>query len=94
MQAIETKLIPATNTKPTRIRARCERGNIIVSADALSGDQANGSESTHVAAAQKLVDRFVAEDSKQYGSDPKTNPWSAPRIVGGTKAGYAHVFAW
>jgi len=94
MQAIETKLIPATNTKPTRIRARCERGSIIVSADSLSGDQANGSESTHVKAAQLLVDRFVKEDSKRYGSDPAKNPWSAPRIAGGTKEGYAHVFTW
>lgn len=94
MQAIETKLIPATNTKPTRIKASCERGSIIVSADALSGDQANGSESTHVKAAQLLVEKFIKEDSKRYGSDPKINPWSAPRVVGGTKEGYAHVFVW
>ncbi len=94
MQAIETKLIPATNNKPTRIKASCERGSLIVSADSLSGDQANGSESTHVQAAQLLVNRFVEEDEKQYGSDPKKNPWAAPRIVGGTKEGYAHVFAW
>ncbi len=91
-QAIETKLLPATNTKPTRIKARCDRGSIIVSADSLSGDQMNGSEHTHVAAAQMLVDRFVAEDAKKYGSDPKKNPWSAPRIAGGTKEGYCHVF--
>ena len=94
MQAIETKLIPATNTKPTRIKASCERGSIIVSADSISGDQMNGSESTHVRAAQILVDKFIAEDSKKYGSDPQRNPWNAPRVVGGTKAGYAHVFTW
>jgi hypothetical protein len=92
MQAIETKLIPCTNTKPTRIKASCERGSIIVSADSLSGDQANGSESTHVAAAQLLVNRFLAEDLKEYGSDPERNPWNAPRVVGGTREGYAHVF--
>lgn len=92
MQAIETKVIPATNTKPTRIKATCERGSIIVSADSLSGDQMNGSEFTHVRAAQILVDRFCAEDAKQYGSDPKTNPWNAKRVTGGTKEGYAHVF--
>lgn len=91
-QAIETKILPATNTKPTRIKARCERGSIIISADSLSGDQMNGSESTHVKAAQILVEKFIREDSKQYGSDPKTNPWNAPRVAGGTKEGYAHVF--
>jgi hypothetical protein len=92
MQAIETKILPATNTKPTRIKARCERGSITVSADSLSGDQMNGSESTHVKAAQILVDKFCAEDAKQYGSDPKRNPWNASRVVGGTREGYAHVF--
>lgn len=92
MQAIETKLIPATNTKPTRIKARCERGSIIVSADALSGDQANGSESTHVKAADLLVRRFAEEDLKEYGTPINKNPWMFRRVVGGTKEGYAHVF--
>ena len=92
MQAIETYLIPGTLTKPTRIKARCDRGSIIVSADSLSGDQMNGSESTHIKAAQLLVDKFVREDAKQYGSDPKKNPWNAPRVVGGTQKGCAHVF--
>lgn len=92
MQAIETKIIPATNTKPTRIKASCERGSIIVSADSLSGDQMNGSESTHVKAAQLLVQRFADEDLKEYGSPIETNPWLRQRVVGGTKEGYAHVF--
>ena len=92
MQAIETKLIPATNTKPTRIKASCDRGSIIVSTDSLSGDQANGSESTHVKAAQALVDRFCAEDLKEYGTPIEKNPWMFSRVVGGTKEGYAHVF--
>lgn len=92
MQAIETKLIPATNNKPTRIKARCERGSIIVSADSLSGDQMNGSESTHVKAAQLLVEKFISEDAKQYGSDQNQNPWNGPRVVGWTKEGYVHVF--
>ena len=92
MQAIETKIIPATNTKPTRIKASCERGSIIVSADSLSGDQANGSESTHVKAAQNLVNKFAQEDLEEYGTPIEKNPWMFPRVVGGTKEGYAHVF--
>lgn len=92
MQAIETKLIPATNTKPTRIRARCERGSIIVSADSLSGDQMNGSESTHVKAADALVRKFADEDLKEYGTPIEKNPWMFRRVVGGTREGYAHVF--
>lgn len=92
MQAIETKIIPATNTKPMRIRARCERGSIIVSADSLSGDQANGSESTHVKAVEILTRKFAAEDLKEYGTPIDKNPWMFPRVVGGTKEGYAHVY--
>lgn len=92
MQAIETKLIPATNTKPTRIKASCERGSIMVSADSLSGDQANGSDSTHIAAAKALVAKFVKEDERDYGSTPESNPWARPFVTGGTKEGYAHVF--
>ena len=92
MQAIETKLLPTTNTKPTRIRARCERGSIIVSADSLSGDQANDSESTHVKAADLLVRKFADEDLKEYGTPVDKNPWMFPRVVGCTREGYAHVF--
>ena len=92
MQAIETKLIPATNTKPTRIKARCDRGSIILSADSLSGDQMNDSESTHRAAARALIARFVAEDQEQYGTPPDKNPWSWPFVTGGTREGYAHVY--
>lgn len=33
MQAIITKYIPPTNYKPSRIRAKCERGSIILSWD-------------------------------------------------------------
>lgn len=92
MQAIETKLIPATNTKPTRIKASCDRGSIIVSADSLSGDQMNGSESTHVRAADLLVRKFAAQDLKEYGTPIDKNPWMFRRVTGGTKEGYAHVF--
>lgn len=33
MQAIKTKYLPATNTKPSRIKAECEAGSITISYD-------------------------------------------------------------
>ena len=49
MQAIETKYIPASNYRGSRIKATCERGSITVSYDdALNGEEA------HIAAAQAL----------------------------------------
>ncbi len=92
MQAIETKIIPATNTKPTRIKARCDRGSIIVSADSISDDQLNGSESTHIRAADMLARKFADEDLKEYGTPIDKNPWLFPRVTGGTREGYAHVY--
>lgn len=84
MQAIQTKFLPATSFNGSRIKASCERGSIIVSYDHAESDP-------HIAAAQALVDRFVAEDSKRYGTNK--NPWSRKRIVGGLPDGtQAHVF--
>ena len=85
MQAIETKYIGAGNVRGSRIKASCERGSITIPyPHELSG------EACHVAAADALVAKFVAEDAKEYGTH--NNPWSAPRVCGGTKTGYAHVF--
>lgn len=30
MQAIQTKMLPCTNTKPTRVKAECYSGSVIV----------------------------------------------------------------
>jgi hypothetical protein len=88
MQAITTKYLPATNTKPSRIKAACERGSITVSYDSAGSD-----EDAHVAAAQALVESFIVQDSAKYGSNAKSNPWNAKRVVGGLHSGgYAHVF--
>lgn len=86
MQAITTKIIPATNTKPTRIKASCERGSIIISyPHELTGD------ACHVAAADALCAKFIKEDSAKYGS--KYNPWQSVRVCGTNKAGdCVHVF--
>ena len=48
-------------------------------------------EACHVAAAQALVDKFVAEDAAKYGTH--VNPWSKPRVCGQIPSGeYVHVF--
>lgn len=86
MQTINTKYLPATNTRGSRIKATCERGSVTISYPSrLTGGDA------HVAAADALVCEFVAQDSKKYGSNK--NPWSARRIAGSLPDGsYAHVF--
>lgn len=85
MPAIESKFIPATNFKGARIKASCQRGSITVSyPHELSG------EACHVFAVDKLIAKFVKEDEKRYGTNK--NPWSAPRVVGGYKNVYYHVF--
>lgn len=86
MQAIQTKYLPATNFRGSRIKASCERGSIIISYPSeLSGDAA------HVAAADALVAKFFKEDAERYGGN--TNPWSKTRVCGGLPDGScAHVF--
>jgi hypothetical protein len=86
MQAITTKYLPVTNFKPSRIKAKCERGSIIVSFDHGLNIAEN-----HKAAADALVNKFVKEDKKRYGTDK--NPWSKKRAMGSFFNGeYAHVF--
>ncbi len=88
MQAIISKYLPATNFKPSRIKASCERGSVIVSYDSAQNEQG-----VHVWAANKLCERFVAEDAIKYGSRAETNPWAKPRVVGQIPSGeYVHVF--
>ena len=88
MQAILTKYLPATNCKGSRIKASCDRGSITVSyPHELSG------EACHVYAADKLIEKFLNEDRKKYGSDDSSNPWSSARVCGGLPGGnFAHVF--
>jgi hypothetical protein len=88
MQAIITKYLPATNTKPSRIKASCERGSIVITYPSdLSGD------AVHVAAADALVRKFVAEDAILYGTPTAKNPWNRKRVCGGLPSGgVAHVF--
>lgn len=88
MQAIISRILPPTNTRPTRIRAACERGSMIVSyPHDLSGD------ACHAYAVDQLCKKFVAEDAKRYGSNRERNPWARPRIMGTIPSGdVVHVF--
>lgn len=53
MQAIETKYLPYTNTKPSRIKASCDAGTIIV-----SWDYGLNIEENHIAAALQLANKL------------------------------------
>lgn len=88
MQAIITKYLPATNFRGSRVKASCQRAFIIV-----DWDHANNPEQMHIAAAQSLIRKFLAEDKKRYPSDASVNPWSRKRCCGQLPDGsYAHVF--
>jgi hypothetical protein len=88
MQAIITTYKPATNTRGSRILARCTRGSISVSYDYDLDSDFN-----HIAAAQALVNRFIKEDQLTRSEPPRLNPWNRDRAVGQLPNGsYAHVF--
>lgn len=85
-QAIRTRYLPATNHRPSRIKAECDRGSIVVSYDTHTTDL-----DAHIAAVDALVARFVAEDNTRYGTH--ANPWARQRAVGGLPDGSkVHVY--
>ena len=88
MQVITTKIMPATNTKPTRIKASCERGSIIV-----SYDHAGSAEEGHRHCALKLCRSFVEADAMQHGeASIASNPWARPFVSGQLANGdWVHV---
>lgn len=79
MKAILTKIIPCTNTKPTRIKAYTEGGNqIMISWDHADGFGKRTQGQAHLFAARKLCDKMG---------------WTGELIGGGTPDGYCFVFA-
>jgi hypothetical protein len=79
MKAILTKVIPCTNTKPTRVKAYTEGGNSITlswSECDNNGDGLDGK--AHLYAAQALANKMQ---------------WPGKLLGGGTPEGYAFVFA-
>ena len=90
MQAIYTKYIPATNFKPSRIKASCERGSLTICFDSL---EPMADCDKFSAAARLLCEKFIAEDAAKYGSQPWQSAWSREFVSGGlAQGGYAHVF--
>ena len=74
MQAIITKFLPATNFKPSRIKATCERGSITISADSvLTG------EALHIAAVNALPTLLaalaVAEAAREFHIGTHVPDW-------------------
>ncbi len=87
-QAILSKVIPASPTKPTRVKATCARGSYTMNYDSERGLTEN-----HIACVQYLVSRFATEDYSKNGVDMNKNTWCKPRVVGQLPNGdYCHVF--
>jgi len=80
MQAIATRYLPATNNRPSRMRAWCERGSITVSYHCSGNDMPRY-------AAEALCRKFAQEDARQYGTAVEANPWLRPMIEGGLPRG-------
>jgi len=87
MQSIQTKYLPATNTRGSRIKAICERGSVTIPyPHELSGDE------VHRAAVLALVTRFLDEDESK-GTPRETNFWNRAFVSGSLPDGsMAHVF--
>ena len=80
MQAIQTKVLTATSTLPTRIVATCQAGRLVQSRDSLADDATfvipaslSDWERPHYVAAWKLAASFDWINNKAYG-----------QLVGGT----------
>ena len=78
MKAILTKIIPCTNTKPTRIKAYTEGGNSLTISASSCDESGRDSSFMHLYAAKQLA---------------KKMNWSDQLLGGGTPEGYAFVFA-
>lgn len=76
MQAIQTKYVPATNSKGSQIEAKAWRGKIrIPYPHELSGDE------VHREAVRALLGKFASEDEKT-GTPRIENPWNREFVTG------------
>lgn len=78
MKAILTKIMPCTNTKPTRVKAYTEGGNSITVAWSECDREGRTQGEAHGYAAKKLCEKMN---------------WGGTLIGGGTPEGYCFVFA-
>jgi len=87
MQSIQTKYLSATDTRGSRIKAKCARGSIVIPfPHDLSGDD------IHRAAVLALATRFLDEDSSK-GTPRETNFWNRAFVSGSLPDGsMAHIF--
>jgi hypothetical protein len=87
MQSIQTKFLSATDSKGSRIKAKCARGSVVIPyPHELTG------ENTHRAAVMALVNRFLAEDYSK-GIRYENNFWNRSFVSGSLPDGsMAHVF--
>ena len=87
MQSIQTKYLSATDTRGSRIKAKCARGSIVIPfPHELSGDD------IHRAAVLALVTRFLDEDMAK-GTPRETNFWNRSFVSGSLPDGsMAHIF--
>lgn len=93
MQAILTRILPATNTRPTRYRVSANRGSITIAADPIAKEDAIGSAQAHRRAALQLIWRFIREDKAEYGTPENKNPWGRHFATGCLPNGdFAHVY--
>jgi hypothetical protein len=82
---IQTKFIPCTNFRPSRVKAWCQRGSLF-----MSWEDALNSAENHERAARLLIERFIKED----GGEEKCG-WAGDWIMGATvdTTGYVFVVA-
>ena len=68
MQAITTKNIPMTTTKPNRIKISCQRKTLTISQydNRLDQSLSSNSDELHRQAAMILLNSFALEDAKKY----------------------------
>jgi hypothetical protein len=88
MQAILTKLFLPTDCRDARIKASCARGSCFVTVQ-------NGHADSHIAAAKKLIQKFLKEDKVNWTTydESKNSWWAKPFVSGSLPNGtYAHVF--
>lgn len=79
-QAIHTKYLPASNTRPARIKATCGRGSLTL--------PIRQADTAHIDTARALCDKFCKQDGRTEG-----NPWNDPFVSGGLPDGsMVHVF--
>lgn len=70
-QAINTKFLPATNVRGSRVKAIAEAGSVT-----LSWDHALNAEDNHVRAAEELARKFGWQGNWRGGALPKSSGYA------------------